>query len=548
MARRTTLATLALLIALATPRLAHAGEILVDFFAAPGTGFADPTPAVPVGGNPGVTVGQQRIFVFLQAAAIWTEILKPQQDIYVAAQFTALGPNVLGSAGARYIWSNFPGAEKPNTWYFDSLADHLTQGDLSPPTYDIQANFSTNFAFYLGFDNNEPAGTSDLLAVVLHELGHGLNFANAVNELNGAIPVPTGQTVPFGDIYSQYTLDVTTNKTWNDMTPEERAASALNVRKVSWKGRNVRLNQERVLQRGDPVVRVMTATGTTLRMLGTAAFGPSLTATGVSGYVVAAVDAADAAGPSTTDGCGPILNDVAGRIALVDRGTCGFTIKVKNAQNAGAIAVLVADNVLALPPAGLGGADPTITIPSGRIGLPDGTEIRTALAGGPVQAKMLLDRSIYAGTDRVKQLVMLAALNPVATGSSISHFDTAAFPNLLMEPAINPDLTSSVKPPQDLTLPLLKDLGWFTDRDGVLDGDDVCPASITTPTVVLNTCDSQVPNTVHPNGCSVSDVLNVCTGLRGGLYTACVAVTSTVLRLGGVITGPQVGAIVKCAR
>jgi hypothetical protein len=35
-----------------------------------------------------------------------------------------------------------------------------------------------------------------------------------------------------------------------------------------------------------------------------------------------------------------------------------------------------------------------------------------------------------------------------------------ASPNLLMEPSINSDLTLSVSPPQDLTLPLLKDIGW----------------------------------------------------------------------------------------
>ena len=158
MARQRVLA--AALVCLLMPRIAQAGSILVDFFAAPGTGFADPTPAAPVGGNPGVTVGEQRIYVFLQAAAIWTQVLKPTQDIYVAAQFTSLGPNVLGSAGPRFIWSNFPGAELPNTWYFDSLADNLTGSDLSPTTYDIQANFSSDFAFYLGFDNNDPPGTS----------------------------------------------------------------------------------------------------------------------------------------------------------------------------------------------------------------------------------------------------------------------------------------------------------------------------------------------------------------------------------------------------
>ena len=39
----------------------------------------------------------------------------------------------------------------------------------------------------------------------------------------------------------------------------------------------------------------------------------------------------DAAGPSTTDGCSPLSNvaQVAGKIALIDRGTCGFTHHVR---------------------------------------------------------------------------------------------------------------------------------------------------------------------------------------------------------------------------
>ena len=535
---------------LLVPRLAAAqGSILVDFFAASGTGFADNTPATPVGGNPGITIGQQRIYVFLQAAAIWTQALKPANDIYMAAQFTPLGPNVLGSAGPRFIWSNFPGAELPNTWYFDSLADHLTNGDLSPPTYDIQANFSTQFAFYLGFDGNEPAGQSDLLAVVLHEMGHGLNFANAVNETDGSIPVPTGATTAFGDIYSQYTQDVTTGKTWNSMTAAERATSALNVRHVSWSGLNLKLNQYKVLERGEPAVRLTSGGATVTAMLGSASFGPALTATGTTGNVVAAIDAADAAGPSTTDGCSAITSDVRGAVALIDRGTCGFVIKVANAQAAGAIAVLIGDNVLSLPPSGLGGADPTITIPAGRIGLPDATAIRTQLAGGQaVRARMLLDTSVFAGTDRVKRQVMLAALNPVAPGSSISHFDAVASRNLLMEPAINGDLTSSVQPPADLTLPLLTDLGWFTDRDGVQDGVDACLGSNTTPTVVLNSCDSFVPNTTYPSGCTTSDVLAACRAVPSRLYPSCIALATSVLRFAGEISGAQQGAIVRCAR
>jgi hypothetical protein len=532
--RRLTLAAALSLSLAGSP--AVAGEILVDFFAAPGTGFADPTPVAPVGGNPGVTLGEQRILVFLQAAAIWTETLKPQQDIYVAAQFTALGPNVLGSAGARFIWANFPGAELPNTWYFDSLADQLTQGDLSPTTYDIQANFSSDFPFYLGFDNADPPGTADLLAVVLHEIGHGLNFANAVNESTGAIPT-VDPAINFGDIYSQYTLDVTTGKAWNEMTAAERATSAINVRKVSWSGINVEKAKRGVLERGEPAVRVLQPASLGTLMIGAAAFGPPLTPAGVTGDVV----------PVSGDGCGPILDDVLGKIALIDRGVCAFAIKVKNAQDAGAIAVLIGDNVLALPPPGLGGADPTITIPSGRISLPDANALKAA-AGARV--KMFVDKRILAGSDRVQGKVMLAALNPVAPGSSISHYEAVASPNQLMEPAINPDLVSSVKPPQDLTLPLLTDLGWFTDRDGVLDGVDHCLGSDISPTVVVNGCDSGATNDVAANGCSNADVVNVCSPLLAAgrpAYVACTFLAASYLQHQRLITGRDRGAIVSCA-
>jgi hypothetical protein len=52
--------------------------------------------------------------------------------------------------------------------------------------------------------------------------------------------------------------------------------------------------------------------------------------------------------------------------------------------------------------------------------------------------------------------VLLYAPNPVDTGSSISHWDTSAFPHLLMEPSLASDLPHAV----DLTLPLLQDIGW----------------------------------------------------------------------------------------
>jgi hypothetical protein len=162
---------------------------------------------------------------------------------------------------------------------------------------------------------------------------------------------------------------------------------------------------------------------------------------------------------------------VSGKIALVDRGTCLFAVKVSNAQNAGAIAVVIADNVDGSPPPGLGGDDPSITIPAVRVTRADGATLRSNLPAG-VTVTLHLDATHLAGSPDNRHMLLYAP-NPIDPGSSISHWDTSALPNLLMEPNINSDLTHNV----DLTLPLLRDIGWFPDLDldGVPDDQDNCP-------------------------------------------------------------------------
>jgi len=104
---------------------------------------------------------------------------------------------------------------------------------------------------------------------------------------------------------------------------------------------------------------------------------------------VLALDPADGAGPSTTDACSPLTNAgaVAGNIALLDRGTCGFVVKVKNAQNAGAVGVIVANSATgAFGP--MGGVDPTITIPSLMVTFSTGNKIKGELANGAINATL----------------------------------------------------------------------------------------------------------------------------------------------------------------
>lgn len=534
----------AFMLLMASPALAQ-GQILVFSSDAPGTGFFDPTPVPPVGGNPGTTLGAQRANVFLLAAAIWTQKLQPTTDIFVLATFEPLGANVLGSAGTVGIIRDFPGAEYPATWYHSALADKLAGEDLLPAFFDIRARFSSQFAFYLGFDNNEPPGLVDLLPVVLHEMGHGLGFANFTDETSGT------QAFGFDDIFSAYTLDVTTGKRWNDMTNAERQASAINVRHVSWDGLHVNAAVPSVLSPGEPNLAIASPAGLGPFAVGAASFGPPIGASGITGNIVVGLDAANAAGPSTTDGCTALTNSAqtTGKIVLLDRGTCTFVVKVKNAQNAGAIAVVIADNAAGEPPAGLGGADPTIIISSVRISLNAGNAIKAALAGGPVSGTLGLDLSILAGTDRVRHLMMLAAFNPVVPGSSISHYEAVAFRNQLMEPAINGDLTSSVQPPEDLTLPEMTDVGWFSDHDGVPDGRDACLGSAQTPTVVIQSCVSTAPNTVFSDGCRTSDKVAACAaGARNhGAFASCVAQLGNDLKKAGIITGDQKGSLQSCA-
>jgi hypothetical protein len=169
---------------------------------------------------------------------------------------------------------------------------------------------------------------------------------------------------------------------------------------------------------------------------------------------------------STTDGCTAFSNAsiVAGKIALIDRGSCDFVDKSANAEAAGAIAVIIANNVPdGLPPLGVRENAPTIHIPTVGISQADGATIRAALGGSGVTCRILINIRMRAGEGTGGRLKLYAP-NPDEPGSSISHWDTSAFPNLLMEP----NLTGSLRHTVDLTLPLLYDIGWRPDTPSAL--------------------------------------------------------------------------------
>ena len=105
-----------------------------------------------------------------------------------------------------------------------------------------------------------------------------------------------------------------------------------------------------------------------------ASFGPAPDETGLAGDIVLVNDGSS----DPTEGCSPLVGFPAGAIALVDRGGCTFVQKVNNAQDAGAIAVIVANNTGGTP-INLGGTDPGIVIPAVHVSRADGDTIKAGL-------------------------------------------------------------------------------------------------------------------------------------------------------------------------
>jgi subtilisin family serine protease len=145
------------------------------------------------------------------------------------------------------------------------------------------------------------------------------------------------------------------------------------------------------------------------------------------------------ANASPANGCDPALatnsayplTGVSGKIALIDRGTCSFDVKVKNAQLGGALGVLIVNNVNTFPVT-MGGSsaslDATITIPSMMTTLSVGTTLKANLLAGTVTVLL---------TNAYPNAVVMSDPTIVDTLSSFSSRGPARAGTLL-----KPDITA----------------------------------------------------------------------------------------------------------
>jgi len=207
-----------------------------------GEGFNDPAPALPVAGNSGTTLGQQRLNAFAAAASYWSNRLSSPVPVTVFAVMDPLPcsptSGVLGSAGASSFFAEFANAPRPGTWYPAALANALSGTDLNVGP-EISARFNssvgvgsclTGLSWWYGIGTPGPVTSVSFYQAILHELAHGLGFLTVVDAQTGA------RAQGLDDDFMLFLEDHSTGKTWAQMTDSERAASARDTGDLHWTG------------------------------------------------------------------------------------------------------------------------------------------------------------------------------------------------------------------------------------------------------------------------------------------------------------------------
>jgi minor extracellular serine protease Vpr len=129
------------------------------------------------------------------------------------------------------------------------------------------------------------------------------------------------------------------------------------------------------------------------------------------------------------DGCTAIAEDLTGMIALIDRGVCTFTTKIRNAENAGAVGALVVNNVAGDPVAmAHDGTDPFPEIPAAMLSQEDGNAIKpsgTATVDGTVETEFITDNAdILAGFSSLGPTPFTYLIKPDLTAPGVNVYSS----------------------------------------------------------------------------------------------------------------------------
>ncbi len=100
--------------------------------------------------------------------------------------------------------------------------------------------------------------------------------------------------------------------------------------------------------------------------------------------------------PVSQEGCNPLTNDLTGKIAVIYRNTCNFSLKALNAQNAGAVGVIIINRDPEVVGMGAGTDAPSVTIPVVMLTNFDGATLVNEMANGPVVVFMGNKTGLFA--------------------------------------------------------------------------------------------------------------------------------------------------------
>ena len=171
--------------------------------------WTDATPATPVGGNNGTTLGQQRKNALIYA----TQQLVQQLQIPITVNAHACGAHLAGDSNSAILAHAGPAGyfidepkfpigalPKKYTWYPAAAIGRLNGTSLcgfagGPCDDETNAELEITFnedigkstviggeTFYLGFDPDSPGAQSlDFVTIAMHEMTHGLGFFGLAN-------------------------------------------------------------------------------------------------------------------------------------------------------------------------------------------------------------------------------------------------------------------------------------------------------------------------------------------------------------------------------
>ncbi len=223
----------------------QAADIVIINGDNPGEGLNEPTPRAPVPGNPGETVGAQRLNAIGYVADLLGSRIVSDVPIVVEVTFSSLrcrSTNAdLAAAGPDRLVSDFPGSQ-PGVFYALALANAISGGRIESAP-DISAEFNAALDaqddclggadWYYGLDNDPPGDDLNFISTAAHELIHGLGFASFVDLQSGEF------FMNLPSIYETFIRDLSFGTTWPNLNSNQRAASAANDGNVIWDGPSI---------------------------------------------------------------------------------------------------------------------------------------------------------------------------------------------------------------------------------------------------------------------------------------------------------------------